>query len=141
MTCSPTRAQSTPTIIQNGAAADPTDRDRLLQIDLPHAFRVMLNKVADQLDEANVSSIAFIQQIPAHEMPNKKALPALQYLHKRGLFSWESTEQLKKLLQDAGRCDLATGLLQEYETLYYQCSAARAANLLQTSPPGMTPVQ
>lgn len=114
-----------PTAFGNGAAAVDTD--------MPRAFRVMLNQLALRLDEDNVTSIVFIHQLPSQA--KKGALKALQHLHQHGLFSWDSTQPLRKLLQDIDRHDLASSVLQEYETAYKQYQLARAALVLSQRTP------
>lgn len=104
--------------VNNGAAASPGSAAYSpVHADIHLEFRVMLNKVADKLDEGNVNSIAFIHELPSQVQKDKRALPCFEHLQKVGVFSWKDTNSLKKLLQDINRYDLVTTLVEEYETL------------------------
>ena len=105
--------------VNNGAAASPGSvAHSPVHADTPHEFRVMLNKVADKLDEDNVFSLAFIHELPKDKQ--RQPLSCFEHLQKIGIFSWKDTDPLKKLLQDINRYDLVTTLVEEYETLRQQ---------------------
>ena len=84
---------------------------------MPHEFRVLLNNIAEKLDQENIASIAFIYQVPRSVKATKQALPCFDYLHSQCVFSWKDTEQLKKTLRDIQRHDLVTNLVEKYETM------------------------
>ena len=108
-----------PVAVQNGAAAACVSLDRSSPVpkDIPHEFRVLLNKIAEKLDDENITSIAFIHQVPSSVKKTKQALPCFEHLHAHGVFSWKDTEPLKKLLRDIQRHDLVTNLVEEYEVM------------------------
>lgn len=80
-------------------------------------FSVLLNKIAEKLDDENVTTIAVIRQVPSSVKKTKQASSCFDYLHAHGEFSWEDTDPLKKLLRDIQRNDLVINLVEEYETM------------------------
>lgn len=108
-----------PVAVQNGASAACVllDRSSPVHKDIPHEFRVLLNKIAEKLDDENITSIAFIHQVPSSVKKTKQALPCFEHLHEHGVFSWKDTQPLKKLLRDIQRHDLVTNLVEEYEVM------------------------
>ena len=102
--------------VQNAAATACVSLDRSSPVpkDVPREFRVLLNKIAEKLDDENIASIAFVYQVPSNV---KQALPCFEHLHAHGVFSWEDTEPLKTLLRNIWRYDLVTNLVEEYEAM------------------------
>ena len=120
--------------VNNGAAASPGSATYSpVHTDIRHEFRVMLNKVADMLDENNVSSIAFIHELPSQVKKDKRPLACFEHLQKVGVFSWKETNPLKKLLQDIDRHDLVTTLVEEYEILRQENTPGQCILLLHSS--------
>lgn len=91
-------------------------------------FRSLVSDIADHLDDNNVKSIIWQEQLPS-SLTGKSPLDVLQYLYKRGSFSECKVGPLAQLLKDIHREDLTSkvdtflevfGELQQQPT--YICS-------------------
>ena len=71
------------------------------------AFRRLLVRVSERLDEGDVEKIVFLCQVPADNGDKKNGLAALITLERRGNFSAANTEPLVCLMEEISRHDIA----------------------------------
>ena len=70
-------------------------------------FRSLVSDIAEHLDDSNVRSIIWQEQLPS-SLTGKPPLDVLQYLYEHGRFSECRVAPLAQLLKDIHREDLAS---------------------------------
>lgn len=70
-------------------------------------FRSLVSDIAEHLDDNNVKSIIWQEQLPS-SLTGKTSLDVLQYLYKHGKFSESKVAPLVQLLKDIHREDLTS---------------------------------
>ena len=78
------------------------------------AYLALLRDVGKQLCKLNTDSIEFSENVSEDDR-GKGGIKLLEHLQNKGRFSPWKTEPLRGVLRSCDRCDLANGLVKDYQ--------------------------
>ena len=77
-------------------------------------YQTLLRDVGKQLSKPDTDSIEFSEKVPEDDR-GKGGIKLLEHLQNKGRFSLWRTEPLRDVLRSCDRCDLANGLMKDYQ--------------------------
>ena len=104
-------------------STQPTTRPQMCHEDRYQGYKTLIQDIAERLGSDDVRSIAFNQDLPAHNNHRQPAaLEVLQQLERQGLFSHFKIQPLADLLKSIHRNDLVNKHIEPYQTKYGELS-------------------
>ena len=93
------------------------------------AYQALLRDVGKQLSTLNTDSIEFSENVPEDDR-GKTGIKLLEHLQNKGRFSLWRTEPLRDVLRSCDRCDLANGLVKDYQLCFPDTGIHKGAGLM-----------